>query len=94
MILYYYYSDGCSCCKGYDKVVERVAATYGLEVEHVDLSDITEFDEPLEGVPCVIIMDGGDMVYKSVGNLREEYLSREIERVVNDANANEGSPED
>lgn len=82
MKLYYYYSDGCSCCKGYDKIVDKVAGELGLAVEHVDLSTLMENNvEPLEGVPCVIIREGDKMVYKHVGNLREEYLRQELEKV-------------
>lgn len=82
MKLYYYYSDGCSCCKGYDLIVDKVAGELGLPVEHIDLSSLNDVNvEPLEGVPCVIIRDGDKMVYKHVGNLKEDYLLEELKKV-------------
>ena len=81
MKLWYYFSEGCSCCKGYDKVARRVADVSGLEMEMVDISTFDDI-EPLEGVPCIIIKDGKKIVYKRVGNVREEYLMKEINDVL------------
>lgn len=76
MELYYIYSDGCSCCKGYSEVACKVADALKIKC-HKQTISIDGYN--LRGVPTVIIVDdGGRVIYENVGNLPYDLLLKDI----------------
>ena len=78
----YYYSNGCGCCKGYREVVERVCERFNLVMEPINI-DNERVEVELRGVPTLILTDDeGIERYRSIGNLREQYLLKAMEELM------------
>jgi len=81
MKVHYYYSNGCGCCKGYREVVERVCEAMSIPMTPIDI-DATKVDVELRGVPTLILTDDeGIERYRSIGNLKEQYLLKAMEEL-------------
>lgn len=82
MKIKYYYSDGCKCCKDYLATVVRVAAQMDVPVEVVNV-EVVKADRELNGVPSVYLVDdNGEEISHTVGNLKGEYLFKELYGVI------------
>lgn len=80
--LYYYYSEGCSCCKGYREVVNKITQKLKMDASYIDI-DSGIPTHHLDGVPTIAINDSqGKTVYKNVGNLPYDLIIKEIKKAI------------
>lgn len=80
MNLIYYYSDSCGACKDYSNVVDRLSTELKITLQRRNIKDGTS--HKLKGVPTVILEDGGEVKYQSVGNLSYEHLLEEVRKYI------------
>lgn len=77
MKLYYYYSDSCGSCKGYEEVVDRLSIYLKTEAEKQNIKDGVK--HIIKGVPSIVVEnDAGEVIYESVGNLPYDVIIEEI----------------
>ena len=79
--IYYYYSNSCGSCEGYGDVVDKLSTALGICCQKANVDEI-EPQHKLRGVPTVIIAEGDDVIYSSVGNFPYEYLLEDVRKNV------------
>lgn len=85
MVIEYYYSDCCQCCKGYESTVERVA--FDLKtIYFMKNVDKEQTDRELNGVPAIYIVDEltDKVLFYNVGNLEYDKLIEKIREALNE----------
>lgn len=82
--LYYYYNSGCSACKNYETIVNKVAEHYKIDSYYIN-TDKGIPQHHIEGLPTIIIdNETSKTVFKNTGNLAYEPLITLIDKKLND----------
>jgi len=79
MDIIYYYSDSCSSCKDYEKVVDKLSTELKIKAQKRNIKD--GMQHQIKGVPTIILEDDG-VIYESVGNLPYDLLLEDIRKNV------------
>ena len=83
MKLYYYYSDSCGSCKGYEDCVDRLSTELKTETYKQNIKDGMKHN--IRGVPAIVIEDdAGEVIYESVGNLPYDDVLKGIREVIDE----------
>lgn len=80
MILKYYYSNTCGCCKNYISVVKRISDEYNFQLEEIDYNK--EKNINIIGLPTVILYDDNNVeIYRHSGNLPYKFFKNNIKEL-------------
>lgn len=78
MKLYYYFNKNCSCCKDYDKEVNKIVEHFKMDSFWRD-TDESETRHTIRGVPSIFVEIGGKTIYSNTGNLPSDKIIEELE---------------
>lgn len=81
MKLYYYYNKNCSCCKGYEQEVTKIADHFKFDTFWRDTDEAT-VSHTIQGVPTIVVEDNGKTIYKNCGNLSSDRIIEDLEGII------------
>ena len=84
MDIIYYYSEHCGSCKDYVITVDNVSKALNISLMKIDIDIPMKQKYKLGGVPCLIVEEDGVEIYRSLGNLNEKQLMKDIKGLIKD----------